>query len=182
MKQYERVSDVAETEVLWRSDFQSGSRVKNLFFCINMTFIVISFKKIVTNNQTLKLADFTCNLGFGHSKLPESRVPLCSLIWYEAKILRPKESIGFKNLVHTREYTNHTGVLINILYPTQCHEFHLIWCDISKSHCEEDPSNYAGLEKRNNCRRWKRFFVPLIKFFSSHGSADMGTFCFVFYV
>ena len=61
---------------------------------------------------------------------------------------------------------NHMRVLINILYPTQCHEFHLIWCDISKSHCEEDPSNYAGLEKRNNCRRWKRFFVPRINLFT----------------
>ena len=61
--------------------------------------------------------------------------------------------------------TNHRRIPINILYPTQCHEFHLIWCDISKSHCEEDPSNYAGLKKRNNCRRWKRFFVPLINFF-----------------
>ena len=71
---------------------------------MSMTFIVISFKKIVTNNQTLKLADFTYNLGFGHLKLPKSRVPLCSLIWYEAKILGPKESIGFKNLVYTTEY------------------------------------------------------------------------------
>ena len=140
---------------------------KPLLLHISMTFIVISFKKIVTNNQTLKLADFTCNLGFGHSKLPKSRVPLCSLIWYEAKILGPKESIGFKNLVYCTpgNTKNHTRILINILYPTQCHEFHLIWCDISKSHCEEDPSNYAGLEKRNNCRRWKRFFVPLINFF-----------------
>ena len=51
----------------------------------------------------------------------------------------------------------------NILLPNRCHKFYLIWCDISKSHCEEDPSNYAGLEKRNNCRRWKRFFVQLIK-------------------
>ena len=62
--------------------------------------------------------------------------------------------------------TNHRRVPINKLYPFQCHQFYLVWCDISKSHCEEDPSNYAGLKKRNNCRRWKRFFVPRINLFT----------------
>ena len=75
---------------------------------------------------------------------------------------------------------NHTRVLINILYPTQCHEFHLIWCDISKSHCEEDPSNYAGL-KRGTIVEDGKDFCPKDKIIS-HGSADIGTFRLVFYV
>ena len=67
--------------------------------------------------------------------------------------------------------TNHRRVPINILYPFQCYEFYLVWCDISKSHCEEDPSNYAGLKKK-----MEKIFCPIDLIFFSQGSADIGSF------
>lgn len=165
MKQYERVSDVAETEVLWRSDFQSGSRVINLFFCISMTFIVISFKKIVTNNQTLKLADFTCNLGFGHSKLTKSRVLHCSLIWYEAKILGQKESIGFKNLVYTREYKKSYEGFNQYIVSNSMSWFSpdLVW--YKQEPLWRGPFQLCRPGKEEQLSKIKKIFCPIDQFF-----------------
>ena len=70
---------------------------------------------------------------------------------------------------------NARRVPTNILLPNRCHKFYLIWCDISKSHCEEDPSNYAGLngeELLKKPRTWKRFFTRTKKRIFSHGSVD----------
>ena len=39
-----------------------------------MAFNVISFIEIANNTQTLKIIDFTCKLGFGPSKSPNSTV------------------------------------------------------------------------------------------------------------
>ena len=111
--------------------------------------------------QTIKLADFKFNLGFG------SRVSLCGLIWYKAKILGwwDQKDQSDLQIWCTPGNTNHTRVPIDIFYPTRCHEFYLVWCDISKSHCEEDPSNYAGLQKEEQLLKMEKIFVPRIKLF-----------------
>ena len=60
---YDTVSDVVESGVQWRSNFQIGSRVLkiviNLFLCISMAYNVISCIKVAEITQTLKIADFT---------------------------------------------------------------------------------------------------------------------------
>ena len=59
---YDKLSDVAEIWVQWRSDFQSGSRVEkgvmNLFLSISMAYNVISCQKVAENTQILKIAKF----------------------------------------------------------------------------------------------------------------------------
>ena len=60
---YDAVSDVVESGVHWRSNFQIGSRVLktviNLLLCIIMTYNVISCIEVAEITQTLKIADFT---------------------------------------------------------------------------------------------------------------------------
>ena len=60
---YDAVSDVGESGVQWRSNFQIGSRVLkiviNLLLCISMTYNVISCIEVAEITQTLKIADFT---------------------------------------------------------------------------------------------------------------------------
>ena len=57
------MSDVVESGVHWRSNFQIGSRVLkiviNLLLCISMTYNVISCIEVAEITQTLKIADFT---------------------------------------------------------------------------------------------------------------------------
>ena len=57
------VSDVVESGVQWRPNFQIGSRVlkkiRNLFICISMAYNVISCIEVAEITQTLKIADFT---------------------------------------------------------------------------------------------------------------------------
>ena len=60
---YESFSDVGESQVWWRADFQSGSRVLkkgvlNLFLSISMAYNVISCQKVAENTQILKIAKF----------------------------------------------------------------------------------------------------------------------------
>ena len=60
---YDAVSDVGESGVHWRSNFQIGSRVLkiviNLFSCISMAYNVISCIEVAEITQTLKVADFS---------------------------------------------------------------------------------------------------------------------------
>ena len=60
---YDTVSDVVESGVHWRSDFQIGSRVLkkilNLFLCISMACNMISCIEVAEITQTLKIAEFT---------------------------------------------------------------------------------------------------------------------------
>ena len=61
---YDAVSDVVESGVHWRSDFQIGSRVlkicfKPIFLCISMACNMISCIEVAEITQTLKIADFT---------------------------------------------------------------------------------------------------------------------------
>ena len=65
---YDAVSDVVESGVHWRSDFQIGSRVlkncythiiNNNLLCISMAYNVISCIEVDEITQTLKIADFT---------------------------------------------------------------------------------------------------------------------------
>ena len=60
---YDAVSDVVESGVHWRSDFQIGSRVlkivRNLFLCISMAYNMISCIEDAEITQTLKIDDFT---------------------------------------------------------------------------------------------------------------------------
>ena len=60
---YESFSDVPESWVWLRADFQSGSRVLkkgvlNLFLSISMAYNVISCQKVAENTQILKIAKF----------------------------------------------------------------------------------------------------------------------------
>ena len=60
---YGKASDVVESWVQWRSDFQSGSRVlkqgkMNLFLSISMAYNVISCRKVTENTQILKVTKF----------------------------------------------------------------------------------------------------------------------------
>ena len=59
---YESFSDVGESWIWWRADFQNGSRVlKKVFWTfsflsISMAYNVISCQKVAENTQILKIA------------------------------------------------------------------------------------------------------------------------------
>ena len=135
---------------IFKVDREWKSTFSNLFFCISMTFNVILSITIAVYKQANSLILHL---------IWALEVGCHCVVWYKAKILGYWDQKDQSDLQIwcTPGNTNHTRVPIDIFYPTRCHEFYLVWCDISKSHCEEDPSNYAGLKKRNNCRRWKRF-------------------------